>query len=212
MPINQKGSVLPFVGVLILLLIVGGGAFYFGTKQNNQTQVLPQIPPPIVETSDTQTPNSEWVEYTSKKLQDNSFKAYTIKYPATWSKTLDRVDDILDVLTLSKNGHSIVIGQGGMGGGGCVFEGDLPEGPYEDLRNIPYTEIKSNVGILRRVSTKSNKAGTTAFRFCVNNGTEYFSTLTAVGNLSYDVPANPDPQTLTEMDNIVATLKESPLQ
>lgn len=214
MPVNQRAGFLPIVGIVILLLIVAGSAYYLGTQQN---KVVPS-PQPSISIPETQNtlPQStasdgqegQWQKYASKKLPGNSLSAYTIEHPSSWVKKVTREDETFDIFTLSKNDYSLEIWQGPTGGGGCIFEGDMPDGPYDDYRNIPYTEIEAGVGTLRRVPLKSDNPEQAVFGFCINHDREFYGKPTIIGAISYRVPVSYDMSILKEMDEIVATLKE----
>lgn len=218
---NQRGYIQIILGVLILLLIVGSGAYYLGTQKNKslsqskvQNSPTPSSsqpsPPPTV---NIKAQNTEWEEYTSNKLPNISFKAYKIIYPATWAKKINREAETVDILTLSKDDHFIEIWQGPTDGGGCVFEGDMPEGPYSDYRNTPYIEIESKIGTLRRVLLKSNKPNQAVFGFCVSSkDKKFYGSPSIVGSISYTVPSNYNKTTLKEMDKIVSTLQEASMK
>lgn len=207
MPINQKGR------VLLVLILVGLGAvlsilsaYYLIAQQNRQDpSVSQQVTPP-----QSLKANNDWTEYKTEKIAENSLKAYVIKYPADWLKAVKR-DESSNVLNLSKEGYTIEITQGPMGGWGCIFEGDFSEqGAYEDYRDTPYIELESNLGILRRVAMKSYFPGMSMFRFCVKTNDGYFGSPTQVGAITYIVPIDSDETMLEQMDNIISTVSELP--
>jgi type II secretory pathway pseudopilin PulG len=213
MPINQKGGVILIIGVLALLAAVAAAAYYAGTQQNKlQTQTFQQISQPTaqIQSSSYQKQNDQLTEFTKNKLLNTSFKSYSIKYPASWTKDVKKEGEAIETLTLSKNNYAIKIVQAGMGGGGCIFEGVIPEGPYVDYRNTPYKEIETNVGVLRRIPKRSNETNMTEFEFCASTDKKSYQTPTQVGAIAYSVPSDYDPILLKEMDNIIATLKEVP--
>lgn len=216
MSINQRGSIIPAIGILLLLVTVAGGAYYFGIQQNKpQPQMSVQTPPPIAPVQNSpssnlnyQDQNTEWVEYTNKAISGNSFKAYTIKYPSDWSRDVQREEDTLDTLTLSKNNYKITITQAGMGGGGCIFDGIVPEGPYADYRSTPFVEVDYPFGVLRRIEKRANEPNITRFEFCASSDKNSYQSPTQVGAISYTIPVDYDPKILKEMDEIIGTLKE----
>tara|TARA_Y100000310_G_scaffold269906_1_gene283416 strand:- start:1489 stop:1971 length:483 start_codon:yes stop_codon:yes gene_type:complete len=158
-----------------------------------------------------QDESANWEMYTSTQLPNNLLKSYSIQYPTLWDLDVKR-DDISDTLTLIKEGYMIKIYQSAYGGGGCIFEGEIPEGPVEDLRDKKYVQIESGVGTLRRFtmdpSRTSNPDTTTVFDFCGDIGNEFINP-TLVGDINYTVPKDHNEAVLREMDNILETLKEA---
>lgn len=148
--------------------------------------------------------------YTSQKLKDIGFSGYTLKHGEDWTVKEERDDSVGTArLTLTKDKYSITIQQGPMGGAICVYEGDLPEGPASDKRGKAYTDIKTSFGNLRR-NEESGGIGENGFSFCQESSEEAgtYGSFTTVGAMGYSTPANPDEEILSEMDNIIKSIKK----
>lgn len=208
-PLLTGISAIALIGLGLL-----GGYFLFSPKTG---MYYPKTTPPTPTTITEQSPTysvspspgiDSWETYTSVQLQDISLKPYTVSYPDTWTKSVKR-DNSSDTLSLVKEKHMITIYQGAFGGGGCIFEGDVPEGPYTDLRGIPYTEIDSSLGRLRRYEQDMSQLDPSlaSFQFCLDKNGIYQSP-TTIGKISYMVPRNYNSALINEMDQIIATLSE----
>jgi hypothetical protein len=196
-----------FAGILVILFVlaVAAGAYYLG-----KVGVIPSFGPPATTSQSPQpTPTPDkatgWEIHTSIQLSGNSLDPYSIQYPASWQADLER-DVGSDNFTLAKEGYVISIYQAGYGGGVCVFEGEIPEGPYDDLRNKKYVEIESEIGMLRRLVREQSKTDTTLFLFCQEDNNKFVKP-TRVGAITYTVPTNYDEVVLEEMDSILETLR-----
>ena len=150
--------------------------------------------------------------YVSQKLKDIGFSGYTLKYGEDWTETSERDDNIGTAkLTLIKDKYSITIQQGPMGGALCIYKNaDLPqgfEGPTSDKRGKAYTDIETSFGSLRR-NEESGGIGENGFSFCQKNDQDgSYGSFTSVGAMGYSGPATFDPATLTEMDDIIKSIK-----
>jgi hypothetical protein len=217
---NQKRYILIPLGILLLLLIVGGIAYYVSAQKakslelGERIEIPSQISQPIPSPTINSMPSKDGYDiYTNEQLPGISFDPYTLQYPNSWTKIVERESEMIDILSLSKDNHTIAIWQGPTDGNGCIYEGEMPKGPYADYRNIPYTEIESKIGPLRRVPVTSSNPNQITFRFCAIslNQTTYVS-LSDVGIISYTVPTNYDSSLLEEMDQIISTLDKAPTQ
>ena len=214
---HRLNPILMGIGAVLLLgLGLLGGYFIFSPKtplQPNSNQKVQTSPVITIELSPTNiiSPTSSisnWKSHTTTQLEENGFKPYTISFPESWIKEINRTNDS-DTLKLTKENHIITIYQAAFGGGGCIFEGEIPEGPYGDLRNKKYVEIQSDIGILRRFDrdyAESDPAVIT-FDFCVNTSGTYHSP-TKIGSITYIVPKNYNEALIKEMDSIIKTLSE----
>lgn len=200
---------------MILFIALPLAGFYLGMKYQEKTTV---ITPVVSEVKTTVSPtpyvskfndsNAENVTYTSIALLGNSMKRYSISYPITWERNVKRIGEISDELTLSNGEYSIVIYQAPMGGAGCIFEGDVPNGPFGDYRNKKYTEFNSGIGLLRRFDNTPPGISNTRIDFCQKLSDGSFVLSTAIGGLTYKVPNNYNLTILLKMDEIIKTLKE----
>jgi len=141
--------------------------------------------------------------YTFKKINSLSFPGFTIQYPKDWTVNENRIENTLSELTLMKNEMEIKIYQAAMGGAGCIYKGEVPEGPYSDLRNKPYVDVISKAGIFRR--TQYNDKNGYSFCQSLNNG-KTFGGPTTIGGITYITPSNADESILEEMDNIIKSI------
>ena len=169
-----------------------------------QNQIIPTTQPT---STPTQT-KALWSTYTGTKLSGVSFNAYAIQYPDTWTP-VHKAGDLTDTYTLTKGNAEIKIYQAPMGGGGCVFSGEMPQGPMQDLRNTKYTEIMTASGVVLRrfLSTNPNNGSKVVYDFCgTNNGTDW-GTPTSFGMITYTSTASFLDADLSEMDAILKTLQ-----
>lgn len=213
-----KNKWLLALSLIVLLLMLTGGAYFLG--RNSQTNSDNQIAQPTSSVSiPTSTPSSikvneteNWKTYTSVQLPNNSLKAYSISYPDEWTLKTERKleGSASDLAIISKDNYSLKIYQGAFGGGGCIFEGEMPEGPYGDYRNNEYTEIDSGIGKLRRliIANPQKTTGQTRFDFCVSTNNKDYGSPTHVGEITYTVPDNFDSSILLGMDKIIKTIKD----
>ncbi len=206
----HKNSNATLVGAIIFLaLVIGAAAIYLGLQKASPQAAVAPTPSPTKQPAGEATiqptqalEENDWENYTSTKMKDLSFPAYSISYPFEWKQTSKR-DDITDTFTLTNGSYSIKIYQAPTGGGMCIFSGDLPDGPASDYRNSKFVDIPVGQITIRRIET------TTGFAFCSNsvNNPNDFGTPTGFGAISYTTPAKADPVKISEMDKIIATLK-----
>lgn len=204
---KQKG----FTSIILILfvLVFAGVAGYLYLGKNLSQISLPTPKSLVTPTPSKTDETANWKSYTSTQLSNNSLKPYSIKYPNSWElKTLR--ENGMDTLTLTKSGYIITIYQAAFGGVGCIFEGEIPQGPYEDLRDKKYVEIKSGIGTLRRfINTVSKDPSSVQFDFCSQSNDQSFGKPTLYGIISYKVPQTDNQSVLEEMDKILATLNEA---
>ena len=211
--------ILVIVAVVVIIAALGG----FMYLKAQQAAPIPtpspaQIPTPTVEVATpTTAPSSpsaqtkaDWATFTSTKLNGVSFNTYTIQYPLTWTPATTHTA-IIDNYILTKGNYQIKIYQAAMGGNGCIFEGSVPEGPMQDLRKTPFTEIDTAGGmLLRRYVATSQNPAQTVFSFCASSDGTSWGSPTSVGAISYTAPSSPTDATLAEMDSILKTLVAKP--
>jgi len=210
----QKNNTLIFVLIGIIILLVGlGGGYLFKSQMSSQTATI--TPPAQNQTVPTTQPTSTpiqtkaiWATYTSTKLTGVAFNPYSIQYPETWTPD-HKAAALTDTFTLTKGNAEIKIYQAPMGGGGCVFTGDMPQGPMQDLRTTNYVEIATaSEAVLRRfLSTNPNNGSKIVYDFCgSNNGTDW-ATPTSFGIITYTSSTSFQDADLSEMDSILKTLQ-----
>jgi hypothetical protein len=214
--IIHKHNNAPMVGAIIFLaLVIGAAAIYLGMQRRTELALnanpTPTAAPTIAPTQAvTPTPELEiknWENFTSTKVKDLSFPAFSISYPFEWKQETKK-DDISNTVTLTKDGNEIKIYQASMGGSQCIFTGELPDGPASDYRKSEYVDIKAGTATIRRVTTTVKSK--TTYAFC-SNGTnkDSYGSPTTFGGITYTL-TNDDVVTLKEMDSILATLKATP--
>lgn len=161
------------------------------------------------ETKPTLAPSVKWVSYTSTKLQSTSFPSYTISYPETWTRDVEN-DGVTDSIVLVKGEYSIKIFQAPAEGGQCVFDDPLPTGsPFvQDFRGKQFVEIVTDSGNMRRIPKPSQNTFTN-YTFCMRTPTSNgsYGMPTTFGFITYSVPDQEDKSILSEMDQIIKTLK-----
>lgn len=206
------------IAIVVVIILAVGGMMYFKGQQAAvpaQTTVQSQDPTPTVEAATpTTAPSSpsaqtkaDWATFTSTKLTGVSFNAYMIQYPLTWTPATTHTQ-IIDTYTLTQGDYQIKIYQAAMGGNGCIFSGSIPEGPMQDLRNTPFTEVDTAGGmLLRRFVATSQNPAQTAFGFCASSDGSSWGSPSSVGAISYTAPSSPTDATLAEMDSILKTLQ-----
>ncbi len=205
-----------FLAALILFL-VAGGSYLAGTQNNKlaekstlkptqqvaKSESSPRITQPIETIG-----NPNWITFTNRTSEDGG---YTIMYPDVWKPTLENSNGVTNTLTLKNSDYSIQIYIAPMGGGGCIFEGEVPEGPYSDLRDKQYTELTINGKAYRRFMADSsndpNKINLTQFDFCGSQDGINYGSPTEFGVITYSLPKTFDKNMLEEMDSIVKTLR-----
>lgn len=192
--------------IIVVLLILLGGAYFLGknTSTKKGATVTTQVgltPTPVDETA-------SWKTFATQKLKGNSLDAYSMQYPDSWTLT-SSLTSFSDSRTLSKNDYSINVYQAAVGGAGCIFEGTVSDGPMNDYRNLKYVEVKTELGTLRRLIDPGAQKndGKTIFSFCESNNNKDYGMPTQIGFISYTTPKNPDNAVLSQMDQMLKTIK-----
>lgn len=209
--------VLILSGIIILLIGLGGGYFLMRSTSNTPSKAMETSPTPVsdskapivVTPTPTASPDANWLTYTGTKLDSVSLAPYSIKYPAAWTP-LNTKNEVIDTYTLTDGDYQIAIHQAPMGGGGCLFEGDMPEGEFQpqDLRSTKYVDIKTNSGLMfRRYLSPSAKPAGTLMEFCATTDGDFWGKPTQLGVISYKLPVGYTEIKLQEMDSIIKTLK-----
>lgn len=228
---NMKWLFIIFILILIVLIPVLIFLFLKISNQNNNSISPTPSPAPVACTLDAkicpdgstvgrQGPNCEFAPcptgspsasmetFVSKKFADLGIKGYTVKYPSTWTILEDRNESAqTSKISLSKNGYEFSIYQAPLGGSGCIFEGEVPQGPFSDYRNLEYTDIQTSFGKIRKFEETKN--GTIVYGYCQESsgGNNSFGSISTIGVISALAPANPDPKIISEMDEILRNIK-----
>lgn len=209
----HKSNKTPLVGAIIFLaLVIAAAAWYLGSQGNNADNVAPTnqpsttTPTPTIPIPTTTTSTDLKIQ-TITKLKDSAFTSFTVSHPEDWVADTKVEADMMQTLTLSKDGNKIEIYQAPMGGNQCIFEGELPEGPSNDYRNNEYKEIIAGDITLRRLIDNPNQ-NQNMYSFCSNstNSKTSFGVPTVFGNITYTL-VNNNNIALSEMDKIISSLK-----
>lgn len=213
-PQAKKPSKLPLIiiALLVIIIIFLGGYFVMNEMSKRNPAQTPN-PTPVEKLQATSSPEptteaKEMKSFSSPKLENLSFKGYSLKHPVDWTEKYERDNNVGTAkLTLTKDDYSIIIQQGPMGGAICIYEGTLPEGPANDLRGKTFVDIKTAFGNLRRTDEQVN--GKTAYSYCQENEQEAgtYGSFTSIGALSVSAPTTPDKAVLSEIDDILKSIQ-----
>lgn len=215
---TNKKTVVIIVAVILILATVGISAFFL--MQSKATKPTPASPQssqqtkPTTVVSPTSSPPAQ-LTFTSTKIPSLSFPAFALKYTSDWDKEED-FNEITGTLTLSKNEHQLKVFQAPREGIRCIFEDTTPAGDEEnftaDYTGLQFTEFNNPEGTFRRVETESPEILTT-YNFCYksNAADSTFLSPTVYGDIVYTLPQNPDTAIVSEMDEIVKSLRIIPL-
>ena len=217
LPQNPKPNFVIWIAAGVVILSIGLGlglalGKYSPKPDQSLTQPLvfsPTLPPAATPTEIVDS-IANWETYTSTKVPELSYSAFSIKYPKSWVKSIEYFEPGKTsgyfTLYLTKGDYKISITQGATGGAMCLLDNEPDyNGPTVDYRQEIYTNINSPIGILRRVKSKSPNA----FDICQDNRSKlgHFVLPTSVGGIGYKVPLSPSNQVLAEMDDVVKTIE-----
>ena len=200
------------IGLLVLIILPLGG--YFLMNENSKTQPAPSPTPttsPTVEPSTTLAPSAipaALKSFTSPKFSELGFKGYSLNYPTDWTLSEERDNSVpISTVTITKQGYSLKIFQAATGGAGCVYEGDMPEGPASDYRNNIYKDLVTGFGTLRQTEAPSNSK--MAYSYCQKSTSDgSYGQPTSVGHMNATTSvASPDLNIITELEEIVKSIK-----
>ena len=157
--------------------------------------------------TDTSKLGLDLKEYTSQKVSNLAFKAFSLKYPQTWVLTDKLGENSLDV-SIYRNNYELTISQKAIGGAVCLFS-DSPvfEGSSGDLRSKQFAEFSTESGSILRRYFNANSGDKSSMFFCEKQSDgPYFQTPLTIGGLVYNVPAKYDADIIKEMDQIVKSI------
>jgi len=200
-----------FAGVfsVFLFLVVAGAAYFIGRNQINFSNTpAPTFTPTLEEEPVVGGAVPTTSENKNTKIVSAggvvSFPAYEVLISEGWQEKIQH-DDLtqIDILTLTNEGYEIRIMQGATGGALCLYPGDTPfEGPSAEYP--AFWEITASDILLRR----SGEEGGEAFTLCEKKDDNTYFQPTTFGHISYKLPAGYDKNILSEMDEMVSTLKK----
>ena len=196
------------IGFLILVVfgLVGYLAYDLGIKSANPTQKsgnaqntpsvnnyqTPNLTPSSIPTVNKQTISAGGVL---------SFPNYSLVIPEGWKSTREQGQD-MDKLTLTKQGYKMTISEGAFGGSGCLYPGSPPQEMAQTFSSFVEI-INPNGFVFRRSST-----GTGGWTVCQKGSDGSFGAPTSFGHTTIIEPATPDANVVTEIDEILASLKK----
>lgn len=158
--------------------------------------------------TDTSQLGLDLKEYVSQSISGLLFKAFSLKYPQTWTLTDKVGENSLDV-SIYRNNYELTISQKAVGGAVCLFK-DSPDfqGSSGDLRNKDFFAFSSQSGYIFRRYFNQNQGDKSTFFFCyqTSDSAPEFQTPTPFGGIVYYVPAKYDADIIKEMDEIVKSI------
>ncbi len=138
-----------------------------------------------------------------------SFTKYQISVPEGWtpSHVTQNEGTWIDTLTVTKGTYELKIFQAATGGALCLYPGDPDfEGPSS--RYDLFVSLTTKDGIaMRRGTTNAVNGNKRGFTVC-QKSTDSYGQPTGFGHMSYTTPIVVDEATLTEMDEMVKSLKK----
>jgi predicted RNase H-like HicB family nuclease len=149
---------------------------------------------------------SSWKTFTSTKIPELSFPAFSIKYPSNWEYSVDSGSGFANFkLTEKATGSTINVSQAATDGTMCIFKDSAPfEGPSDDLKTATYTEVTAGIGTFRRYK----KAETdNTFGVCQKTKDNSWMKPTTIGHMNLGVTKDNESKIISEVDAILGTLK-----
>ena len=201
------------LGILIAAVLVAGGV-YLGIKGNKNKTVSP-TPTPIVQVSPSPILSSPNPATASPSLMPNQtvvvngttpFASFSASIPNDFQTKKEIIADRVKV-TFSNGSASVIISQAGGEVGQCIYPGENPVS-FSSSFQTP-TQI-NGVGVqFKRASAASGSIsdGIQTFTVCeLRSGSYQFPT--QFGYITYQTDPNPKVDVLSQLDQIVGTLKE----
>lgn len=191
------------LGVLLTFVLFKSG-FQISFNKPGTTPVPNASDLPISAASSTPTTTPA----TKTKIQAGGklvFVKYQLEVPEGWSsnKTSSYADQ--ETLTLTSGGYEIVINEGASGGMVCMYPGD-PESEIIFQTDYKYfKQLTTADGTLLRRGGDAESS--LAFTVC-SKGEENYQAPTEYGHISVKFPANPTSVKITEVDEILSSLKK----
>ncbi len=198
--------------VILILGLIGGGAYYFGTKNNQKSQLV-TTPMPTAQPTEviSNTPTTALLlsppgttsstGRTSLSAGVPQFGLYVLSYPAGWSTNEQRDDKAgTDIVTLTKNGYTLKIVEAGSGGGTCVFGNETPQ-PFSQHFNT-YVDIAGTNGVQYR----RGQTDDTNYTICEKTSDGSYKFPTSWGPITYVTQVPTVSSILAEMDSIVSSI------
>jgi len=208
--VNKKTFLSPLKIFFILVavgLLLGGGRYLGSSKKISsisptpsptQSAIIPLVPIANHAISPTSAQPKKIIK---AGLTDSStsFKPYNIEIPLGWIDNHEP-GSVVDKLTISKNGYSVVISQGAMGGGGCVYKGDPPQEMAQSFTD--FVGITGKEGQYRRSWTTEGE-----YTICQKSSTENsYGFPTQFGAINVKTPTPSDSSVMAEIDGMIASI------
>ena len=205
------GKIIPGIIIAIVLVTIG---FFIGTRKTNEPFPNPTQPaeqtnqsapsPTIAIPTKSSATNGEQI--TAGLTDSGLFERYIATYPTGWNVVyIPDPTTQSDKLILGKQEHRLTIYQAAFGGGGCVYAIDKPAQMTENFTN--FVPITGAIHAFRRGWVDAPKpTKTLTYTYCEKMPDEAYSSITAFGRITAEVPNPPDQTVLSEMDAIVASL------
>jgi len=222
---NPQSLIIGTIAVLLILAMmsaVGIGGYFLGKQSYSNVQMpltqtqLETIPfaTPIYDATSPQADNTfNWETYVTPTNK------YQIQYPNSWTispspQTEWSSEGGAPTVSVSKGDYKVVFAfPTAYGPSMCIFSDSpdfsksFPDEPIKDGSKCPgeFMEIKTNQNVYRRqVNTYQSKPDQIVWSIYSK---DFSNTFVTVPPISYFVPVNTDSETLTEMDQILATFK-----
>lgn len=205
------------LGAIALGIILGLGYYIGQTKiikyasiptpmlENPKVSNKPQLSPTTSEKKTTiATPIPAKKTLNGGLSSGTSFSTYSIQVPTGWTDKRETTPSVLDKVTLTKEGYSLIIYQAAIGGGGCIYKGDPPTAMSQSFNN--FVDITGTAGQFRR-SWNADANTHISYTIC-QKGSDYYSSITQFGKIDVVSPNPADDATLGEIDSIIASLKK----
>lgn len=201
------------LGILIAAILVGGGVF-LGLKGNKNSASYPTpanrvMPTPTAVKESAKSQSSSPSANTNQTVVVNGtspFVSFSASIPYGWQTKKETIADRVKV-TFSDGTNKVIISQAAGGGGQCVYPGEKPANFSTEFQSP--TLIKGSGGNFKRAapSIGSQSNGIQNFTVCeLRIGNYQFPT--EFGYISYKTDLNPSESTLSQLDQIVASLKK----
>lgn len=203
----------------ILLAVVLTAGYFIGTAKNTK-EALPSLPDtpvatpiqanakpletPIPTQEPTSTATPEKI-FTGGLDSGTSFKKYSVKASPDWSEKDEITPGVIHKKTLSKDGYTLTIYQAPMGGGGCTYDGDQEQMMAQTYKH--FVPITTSANTYRRSWNDDGKA-TQSYTICQKGSENSYGSPTKFGGISVSAPSPASDAMLSEIDTIIASIKE----
>lgn len=198
-----------FGKIMLIVLVLGSltyGGYYFGRKTVSvkervagNDEVVPASAVPTL----LPTPHAlSTIVAGLPKSAGLSFDQYSVITPSDWVSKKESQTAMDEKLVLSNGEYIINIFQAATGGALCLYNGDAEfEGPSSRFTKFVDLTTKDNRSLRR--SGEGN-----AFTVCQKSGDGSYQQPTNYGHIAIKTAANPTAEMLSEIDQIISSLKK----